>query len=86
MKETAKLTNDFQMSDGRDDALVVVSFTHELASVVRENFTQCQNGSSIFQVINTEILGRLNLFAVQIPENRRPWITLHFHFKSVNIN
>jgi hypothetical protein len=34
-------------------------------------------------VIDAEILGRLDLFAVQIPEHRRPWITLHFHLESI---
>lgn len=82
-KKQAKLTSDIEVGDGGDDALVVMSFAHELAGVVREDFAQRQNGSPVFQVIDAEILGRLDLFAVQIPEHRRPWITLHFHLESI---
>ena len=38
--KSEELTSDVEVSDGRDDALVVVSFAHELAGVVREHFTQ----------------------------------------------
>lgn len=79
----SKLTGDVELGDGRDDAFVVVSFAHELAGVVRKDFAQHQDGRAIFQVIDTEIFGRLDLFTVQIPKDGRFWITFHFHLESV---